>query len=239
MIEKKNPNLDLEGKRNFFLQVGMLAVGSLTLAAFTYKSPNAIEEELRLVEHRPVEYQTEIVEKPETLPIKTLEMNKDNNDDQSQDQQTVDMQKSIDENSKQKKNEEKKVLTKVGLKDLGYEFGDLFDLNKRIEGEIVAIPDKDAEFIGGTVEMKKFINDRIVYPELAIQFNEQGTVWVSFVVETDGAITGIGIERGVSEDLNNEALRIVRKFPKWKPGEVEAQPVRTRVRLPITFILEK
>lgn len=239
MIAKKNPSLELEGKRKIFLQIGLLTVGSLTLAAFTYKSPTTIESEKLMVKHSPVEFKMELVQKPEPLKTQTQthQQNTDQNNDQQQ--QTIDINKSVDENTKSSDNKDKDVKSDVGLKDLGYEFGDFVDLTGGLLGEVVEIPDVDAEFIGGYGEMQKFITTEVQYPEISLTWGEQGTVWTSFVVETDGSISDIKVERGVSADLDKEALRVVRQFPKWKPGEVDAQPVRTRVRLPITFVIEK
>jgi protein TonB len=234
---KKNPRFDLERKRSTFLQIGFLTVGSLTLAAFTYKSPTAIDEEKSLVSHSTIEFQTEEIEKPEpVLPkIKREESNDDNKSDQ---QQQIDIQKAPDERSKDKQNTGDLPDPEVGLKNLGYNFGDILD-DRKVIGEVIEIPDVDASFVGGNTAMKIFISERVQYPQISQELREEGTVWISFIIEEDGTVTNIKVERGVSEDLNNEALRIVHKFPKWIPAEVEAEPVRTRVRLPFAFELIK
>ena len=71
-----------------------------------------------------------------------------------------------------------------------------------------------------------------------IEGDVQGTVAISFVVEKNGEITNILVEKGVSKTIDREAKRIVRSFPKWVPAEIDARKVRTRVRLPIVFTLE-
>ena len=68
--------------------------------------------------------------------------------------------------------------------------------------------------------------------------NEQGRVYLSFIIESDGTVTGLTVERGVSDELDREAKRVVRKMPKWNAGEVAGKKVRTRCRLPIIFTLE-
>ena len=105
-------------------------------------------------------------------------------------------------------------------------------------GEIIEIPKIDAEYIGGYVAMVQHIGDVQEYPEEDIVLGNQGIVFVSFVVEKDGSVSTIKVERGVSRTLDREAKRIVRSFPNWKPGEDEYGVVRTRVRIPIRFILE-
>ena len=136
-------------------------------------------------------------------------------------------------------NKKKTVKSDVSVGGVDKKFGDIkFDLDDNLKGEIIEIPDTDAQFIGGAPAMNLHIGSIVEYPEISKRFGEQGTVWITFVVEKDGSLTGMKVERGVSTDLDNEALRVARTFPKWKPGEVQGLPVRTRVRLPIKFVLE-
>lgn len=107
-----------------------------------------------------------------------------------------------------------------------------------IEAEIVDFPDVEAGFPGGAAEMQRWINSNIQYPQTSIEMNEQGRVYLKFVVEPDGSITNVEVERGVSPDLDREAKRVVRKMPKWTAGEAGGKKVRTRCRLPIIFQLE-
>lgn len=106
------------------------------------------------------------------------------------------------------------------------------------EAEIIDFPDVEAEFPGGAAELQKWINANVQYPETAIEMEDQGKVYLSFVVEPDGSITNIAIERGVTKELDREAKRVVRKMPKWNPGEAGGRKVRTRCRLPIVFTLK-
>jgi protein TonB len=107
----------------------------------------------------------------------------------------------------------------------------------KIEEEIIDFPDVEATFPGGAAAMQKWIAENVQYPQTAIEMNEQGRVYLSFVVEPDGSITNIAVERGVSADLDKEAKRLLRKMPKWAPGEAKGKKARTRCRLPINFTL--
>ncbi|MCH2223996.1 MAG: energy transducer TonB [Crocinitomicaceae bacterium] len=108
----------------------------------------------------------------------------------------------------------------------------------KVELEIVDFPDVEAGFPGGAAEMQRFISENVEYPQTAIEMNEQGRVYLSFVVEPDGKITNIEVKRGVSGDLDREAKRVLRKMPKWTPGEAGGKKVRTRCSLPINFTLQ-
>ena len=103
--------------------------------------------------------------------------------------------------------------------------------------EICEFPDVEAEFPGGVIAFTKFIQENVQYPEYSLKHNEQGRIYLSFVVEKDGSISGIDIPRSLTPSLDQEAIRIVTSMPKWIPGTVQGIPVRSRCRLPITFSL--
>ena len=71
------------------------------------------------------------------------------------------------------------------------------------------------------------------YPEMAREMGEQGTIWIEFVVYSDGKIKDVKVVKGVSESLDREAKRIVRRMPKWKPGEQAGKKVNVRYTIPI------
>ncbi len=103
--------------------------------------------------------------------------------------------------------------------------------------EIIDFPDFEAQFSGGAEGMQQWIATNVQYPQEAITMNEQGRVYLSFIVEANGEITNIEVERGVSESLDAEAVRLLQTMPNWIPGEAKGKKVRTRCRLPINFTL--
>lgn len=96
--------------------------------------------------------------------------------------------------------------------------------------------DIEPVFPGGAAAMVKFINDNLQHLE-GETIDNQGRVFVAFVVEKDGSLSNIEVLRGISESLDREAKRVVRAMPNWKPGEQGGKIVRSRMRLPITFRL--
>ena len=104
--------------------------------------------------------------------------------------------------------------------------------------EIIDFPDVEAEFPGGAAALQAWISSNVVYPETSIEMDDQGRVFLSFVVEADGKITNIVIERGVTTELDREAKRVLRRMPNWSAGEASGRKVRTRCRLPIVFTLD-
>jgi hypothetical protein len=86
------------------------------------------------------------------------------------------------------------------------------------------------EFIGGKDSLKKFIYTNYKLP---IDICLQGTIYLKFVVKKDGSLSGIQITKGLQKSYDDEAIRVIRFMPKWKPGLKNKQTVRTIVNLPI------
>ncbi len=85
--------------------------------------------------------------------------------------------------------------------------------------------------------MASYLQTNVTYPESAMKNNEIGKVFVSFVVEKDGSIQNVKVEKGVSSILDEEAMRVVRNMPKWTPAMKDGKEVRTSLTLPIVFHL--
>lgn len=90
---------------------------------------------------------------------------------------------------------------------------------------------------------KKFLQEWVYqylkYPESALRDGIQGRVMVDFIIEKDGRLTDVRVVKGVSEELDAEAVKVISASPKWKPGRVDGQKVRTSMTLPVEFRLEK
>lgn len=106
------------------------------------------------------------------------------------------------------------------------------------EDEIFVAVQQQAEFPGGQQALMKWLNSNIRYPEAAQQNDIQGRVIVRFVVEKDGSVSQATIAKGVDKDLDREALRVVKKMPKWQPGKNNGVAVRSYFTLPVTFRLQ-
>jgi TonB family protein len=87
-------------------------------------------------------------------------------------------------------------------------------------------------------DIKKWLGINIKYPEDARKNNIEGTVFLSFIIEKDGSVSGVSVLRSVNSSLDNEAKRVIALMPKWTPGIQEGKPVRVQYRLPIRFELK-
>lgn len=108
------------------------------------------------------------------------------------------------------------------------------DLEKKIYDQVEVKP----EFPGGQMALYQFLAKNIQYPASAMESEEQGRVIVTFVIDRDGNVTDAKVKRSVSKELDQEALRVVRSMPKWKPGRQDGKAVNTQFTLPVTFKLQ-
>ena len=97
--------------------------------------------------------------------------------------------------------------------------------------------DEPASYPGGMDALVKFLQHNVRYPASARKNGEQGSVFVSMLVDKSGALSDFEIIKGVSESLDQEALRVVALFPGWIPGKNKGAVVRSRFVLPIKFKL--
>ena len=93
------------------------------------------------------------------------------------------------------------------------------------------------EFPGGEQALMKFVSSNVHYPEEAKDKGIEGRVFVSFVVEKDGSVTEVEVRKGIGKLCDEEAARVVKAMPKWKPGMQDGKPVRVHYNLPFFFKL--
>ena len=92
-------------------------------------------------------------------------------------------------------------------------------------------------FPGGQGELMKYLRNNIKYPAEAQKKKIEGRVIVTFVVNKKGHIIDPTVERSAHPLLDAEALRVVKRMPKWTPGRMNGESVNVKFRLPITFKL--
>ena len=220
MENKKSNEADLEPIRSSLFMVGLNYIAGIVLAAFTFQTISGDNgmAELKEKSAENVYQQEEKKEETPPPPAATAQVN---------------APPPVTENIVERENTEEEPITVVEVPPVV----EVAEETIIVEEEIIEFPDVEAEFIGGAQAMMKYIQQNILYPPTSIEMNEQGKVYLSFVVEADGSISNVSIERGVSKDIDNEAKRIVRSMPKWTPGEAKGKKSRTRCRLPINFQL--
>ena len=106
------------------------------------------------------------------------------------------------------------------------------------EKVIFQVVEEMPEFPGGMGEAMKFLAKNIKYPISAQQAKIEGRVIVQFVVERDGSVSDVKVMRGVSPELDAEAIRVVSMMPKWIPGKQRGKAVAVKYTMPIMFRLQ-
>ena len=107
-----------------------------------------------------------------------------------------------------------------------------------VEEQIFQVVEQNPEFPGGMAALGQYLGKNLKYPAAASRANVSGRVFLTFVVNTDGSIQDIQVLKGLGFGCDEEAQRVVKGMPKWKPGKQSGRNVRVKYNLPISFVLE-
>ncbi|MBQ9416974.1 MAG: energy transducer TonB [Bacteroidales bacterium] len=228
MEAKKNPKADLEKRRGLYLEIGLVAILLVVLAAFEWKSYD--EEKVEVVQRTAMDENEEIVIQtqqdelppppPPEAPEVTTELNVIEDDAESQNE--------VDMSSFQRQEEATNIeITPVKIEEE----------EEEDEQVIFQVVEQDPEFPGGQDAMMKYLATSIKYPQIAKEQSITGRVYVTFVVEKDGSVTGVRVLRDIGGGCGAEAVRVVKSMPKWTPGKQRGKAVRVQYNLPVNFSL--
>ena len=104
---------------------------------------------------------------------------------------------------------------------------------------VYAFVSEHATFPGGADALDKYLDKTLRYPEWAREDDVEGKVVVRFVVDAGGNVTHPRIIRSLFKPCDEEALRVVRAMPKWKPAKMNGLPVNSIYELPLVFKIER
>lgn len=106
------------------------------------------------------------------------------------------------------------------------------------EEEVFLIVEQEAEFPGGLDALSKYLSANLTYPQEARDANVEGKVIVQFVIEKNGKVSNIKVLRDIGSGCGEEAVRVIKGMPRWKPGQQRGKPVRCQFTLPVNFQLQ-
>ncbi len=118
-----------------------------------------------------------------------------------------------------------------------YEAPEIID-DEVVEQEIFQIVEEMPSFPGGEAKLMEYVGKNIKYPQIARETGIQGRVFVGFVVEPDGSISNVKLLRGIGGGCDEEAMRVIKSLPKWKPGKQRGKAVRVSYQIPVFFKLQ-
>ncbi|MGM0478521.1 MAG: energy transducer TonB [Bacteroidota bacterium] len=213
MDARKNPKLDADKRKPVYFQLGLMVVSACATMAFTWRTPIVVHKDKKVV--RTAEVSVEKIEididRPKELPKteKVAPTKKVEPKTQKLLHKSITKTKNVD------RNEQHQV-------DLG-ELNDVLSGNFDVEigekpelEEAVKYPKREASFAG---DWKEYLKGNLIYPEESIDFQEEGDVWLTFIVERDGSLTDIEVlNKNVSQSLQKEAIRVIKASPNWNPG---------------------
>lgn len=221
---KKNPNKDLELSKGLYFQIGLVFALFVVFVAFEWKKYDKIaDNNIDMTAVFIIEEEIEITrQEPEPEPPAP----------QNPDIEVVEDDVIIENEVKIETEDLGQAIKEVNIRRVEVETIEI------VEPEIFHVVEEQPEFPGGEAKMMEFLARNTVYPEIAKQSGIQGIVYVQFVVEPDGSISNVKVLRGIGGGCDEEAIRVVRNFPRWKPGKQRGKPVRVFFNLPFRFQLQ-
>ena len=230
MITKKSDKANLDNKKLLFIEIGLII--SLTIVYVAFEWTSAPEETSVLEDNTEILIEEEIINTnmdtppppppPPAPKIPVLSDQIDIVDDDIEVEDDMFMNLEDDDN-------------------IGVEIMDYVEVQEEVVEE-EAIPfqlvEEKPSFQGGDANaFSKWVNQRLVYPEIAKENGVQGRVTLQFTVEKDGSVTKVRVLRGVDPSLDKEAVRVVQSSPKWKPGKQRDRAVPVTYTFPVIFQL--
>ena len=226
MEEKKSPKANLENKKLMFMQIGMIISLLIAWLAFEHKSydKRQIDESLLnrevVLDEEMVEITKQEEQKPQPVeqPQQTTQLEIVEDDVETED---------LNINAEVEQNEviEEYVAPEVVEEEV-------------VEQEIFQIVEEMPAFPGGEAKLMEYVGKNIKYPQIARETGIQGRVFIGFVVEPDGSVSNVKLLRGIGGGCDEEAMRVVKSMPKWKPGKQRCKAVRVSYQIPVFFKLQ-
>lgn len=224
---KKSKKADLENKKGIFLQVGLVVVLAVILAAFEWKSrPNMdstlgeladmdLEEEII-----PITRQQDVKPPPPPPPPKVADVLNIVEDDVEIEDELIIEDAEADQN-------------------MEIEIVEFEEEEEVAEEEVFFIVEDMPSFQGqGQEGFRTWIAKNLRYPEIAAENGISGKVYVQFAVNSKGEVVDAVVVRGVDPALDKEAIRVVLASPKWAPGKQRGKAVKVQFTFPINFVLQ-
>ena len=104
--------------------------------------------------------------------------------------------------------------------------------------EIFGMVEEMPSFPGGEVKLVEYIAKNLNYPQEAIEKGIEGRVFVGFIIDVDGSVTDVKLLRGLGGGCDEEAIRVIKSLPKWRPAKQNGVFSRVSYQIPVNFKLD-
>ena len=207
---KKSPKADLQNKRGLLLEIGLVVALLLVIVAFSY---TPTEYRIEKMETAAVAIEEEITEITVITDILDIVTN------------------------------DTKITTDIDFA----EFSEDVEIVQQVAVQEEVI-EEDQPFVkveqmpsfqgGDLMTFRNWVQSKVRYPQIAQENGISGRVLMSFVIEKDGTLTNIQVLQAPDRSLSDEAMRVLKMSPKWKPGKQRNQTVRVKYTLPVDFRIQ-
>ena len=221
MEPKKNPRIDLSQKSGMFLNIGMAVSLLVVIVAFEWRSyddaaimdlGNVDDDFEDILEIPPTEQPP-----PPPPKVQVPEIIEVPDEEEIEEEIEVELDVEVTEET---------VVEEIVFEEAPEE--------ENVD-EIFTIVEESASFPGGLSAWAKYLGKELKYPRQAQRMGIEGRVFVQFIVERDGSLTDVKVVKGIGAGCDEEAVRVIKKGPKWKPGKQRGKPVRQKYIQNIMF----
>ncbi|KPL25317.1 MAG: energy transducer TonB [Bacteroides sp. SM1_62] len=227
MEPKKSKKADLENKKGIFLQIGLVVVLGIILAAFEWSTRPNMESTLGELadmdleeEIIPITRQQDVKPPPPPPPPKVADVLNIVEDDVEIEDELIIEDAEADQN-------------------MEIEIVEFEEEEEVAEEEVFFIVEDMPSFQGkGQEGFREWIAKNLRYPEIAAENGISGKGYVQFAVNSKGEVVDAVVVRGVDPALDKEAVRVVTSSPKWSPGRQRGKAVKVQFTFPINFVLQ-
>lgn len=221
MEARKNPEADIERRKGSFMLLGLLTAVAITLVALEWTVFDKTDSEMATLD---LEFLEEEVIPPSATPppppppppapTTVLEIVEDDEEIEEVEIEDTEVEEDFEVEIIEEPEEEV------------------------VEEQIFTIVEEMPSFPGGEEELFKYLGKSIKYPQMAADAGISGVVYVTFVVDKDGKVKDAKVLRGIGGGCDEEAIRVVKAMPPWKPGKQRGKAVKVQYNLPIRFTLK-
>lgn len=223
MVEKKSPEADVSRKSGLYLNIGLVIALLLVIAAFEWKFyddgdladlgqvSDDFEEMLDIPPTEQPPPPPPKIQQPEIVEVP----------DEEEIEEDIEVDLDVE------------ITEEDVIEDIVFEE----PVEEEVADEVFTIVEQQPEYPGGMGAFYEFVTKKLKYPSQARRMGIEGKVFVQFVVDKSGNITEVMAVRGIGAGCDEEAVRVIKDSPQWKPGKQRGKSVKVRMILPITFKL--
>lgn len=223
MVEKKSPEADVSRKSGLYMNIGLVIALLLVIAAFEWKFyddgdladlgqvSDDFEEMLDIPPTEQPPPPPPKIQQPEIVEVP----------DEEEIEEDIEVDLDVE------------ITEEDVIEDIVFEE----PVEEEVADEVFTIVEQQPEYPGGMGAFYAFVTKKLKYPSQARRMGIEGKVFVQFVVDKAGNITEVMAVRGIGAGCDEEAVRVIKDSPQWKPGKQRGKSVKVRMILPITFKL--